>query len=390
MIYVNKEIENMRDELTKIRRYFHSYPELSFEEYETSEFIACFLEKLGIEVQRNVAKTGVVGFLRCDGAQKTYAFRADMDALPIDEETGVEFASRKKGVMHACGHDGHMAILLGLAKFLSENSEKLQANVLFIFQPAEEGAGGAFPMIKEGILKKYNVDSIFGLHIFPEIEEGRVGARPGVMMAQTGEIDIKIKGKSGHGAMPHKTIDSIVAASHFISALQSIISRNVDPFDSAVITIGRISGGEKRNIIAEEVILEGILRAFKEEVFQLLKSRIRDIMVGTERVFGVRISIDERDLYPAVYNDEDLFPVLVASVGNENIEIINPLMISEDFSYYQKEVPGIFFMLGCKNEKKGYVHTLHSNKFNFDERVLLIGVQVFVNILVNLKAFKWT
>jgi len=293
-----------------------------------------------------------------------------MDALNIDGQ-----------IKHLCGHDGHMSVLLGLIEYLSINKDRLLDNMVFIFQPAEESPGGALPLIKEGILEKYSVDEIYGLHIYPDIEEGFVGVKPNHFLAQTGEIDIEIVGKGGHGAMPQNAIDSIVIASNFMNSIQSIISRNIRPLDEGVLTIGKIDGGSRRNIIAESVKLEGTMRAFKEDVYNKIKERVREIACGFEKSFNCEINIEIRDDYPAVNNDEELFYEFKEAIDNKYIKILEPLMIAEDFSYYQQHVKGLFFMLGSRNSDKEFVNGLHHIKFNFDEKILLNGINVYVELL---------
>lgn len=371
-------LQQIGDEMIKIRRKLHQIPEIGFEEYETSNFIKKVLLDYGFEVE-SIAKTGVIAYKKGDLNNKAIAFRADMDGLKVKEETGVEFCSKNKDMMHACGHDGHMAILLGLAKYLS-NHKNLKRDVVLIFQPAEEGPGGAKVIIEEEVLNKYNVEAIFGLHIFPELEEGKIGVRPGPIMAQTGEFDIIIKGKSGHGAMPHTSIDSIYIASQLIMNYQSIISRNIDPIEGSVVTIGKINGGEARNIIANEVRLEGTIRAFKQEVYDTIKGRMKAINEGIEEMFNAEIEMHVKDMYPPVINDENLFDIFRGLLDNDELKIIQPLMLSEDFSYYQREIPGIFFMLGSKNEKLGYVHPLHSCYFNFNEEIFIHGLKTYIKI----------
>lgn len=355
-------------------------PEPGTQEYKTTELILAELRQLGIEAEVSAGGTGVIGFLSAGPDSETIAFRADIDALSVEEQTGASYCSTHAGFMHACGHDGHAAILLGLAKLFGENRSLLGKNILFIFQPAEEGPGGAEPIVNAGVLQRFGVSRIFGLHIYPEVAEGLVGCRPGSMMAQTGEFDIKIMGKSCHGAMPHKGQDAIVAAANLAMAFQSVISRNIDPLEPAVVTIGRLVCGERRNIIAGEAILEGTMRAFNEDTYNRIRGRIINLMQSVSDAYECKLEYEIRDMYPAVCNDEMLFALLESTVGADNLELLKPLTISEDFSYYQKQVPGLFFMLGCRNEAMGYVHPLHSNRFNFNEEILLYGIQLFYNL----------
>lgn len=381
MINIEKAVEGLKEEVIAIRRRLHQIPEAGFEEYKTSVFVINKLKEYGIKSYTNIAQTGIIGYVEGSVGEKTIAFRADMDALTIEEKTDLPYSSRHGGMMHACGHDAHMAILLGLAKFLCENKKMLKDNIVLLFQPAEEGPGGAQPMIEEGIIEKFHIDQIVGLHVFPEVEEGRIGCRPGAMMAQTGEFDIKIHGQSGHGALPQKAKDAIVIGANLISIYQTIISRNINPVEGAVLTVGKMWGGERRNIIAGEVFLEGTLRAFKASNYHKIKSRMQEVAKGLETIYNCSIDLVFRDMYPAVTNDEEMVHTLIKAIGKDNIDWIEPQMISEDFSYFQQKIPGLFFFLGTKNEEKGYTHSLHNCRFAFHEDVLLTGIQVYVNLL---------
>ncbi|MFZ5967954.1 MAG: M20 metallopeptidase family protein [Bacillota bacterium] len=388
MIKIENGLLSIKDEVFKIAQELHQIPESGFEEIKTGHYIIEQLKHFGIEVHEGVAQTGIIGYLKGRKGEKTIGFRADMDALSVVEKTNLGYASKHQGMMHACGHDAHMTILLGLARYLSQNREKLTDNIVFLFQPAEEGPGGAEPMIQEGILKRFNIEQMIGLHVFPEVKEGMIACRPGPMMAQTGEFDIRIIGQSGHGAIPHKANDAIVIASNMITSLQSIISRNIDPIEGAVLTVGKISGGERRNIIAGETALEGTLRAFNENTFRRVKERVVEIAKGLELSYQCKIDIVFRDMYPAVVNDEYLYKKLLAAVGEENVHIIQPQMIAEDFSYYQKEIPGLFFFLGVRNEDLGHIYPLHSCYFTYNLEILIIGIQAYVNLARSLGGLK--
>lgn len=380
MVKVEKIILEMKQNIIEVRRALHKIPEPGLQENETTDFIIEYLTNLGIEVSRGVTGTGAIAYLKGTEGSKTIAYRADIDALSVDEHTGAEYCSTKKGYMHACGHDGHTAALLGFAHYAARNQAKIKNNLLFIFQPAEEGPGGAEAIVNAGILKKYNVDYIFGMHIYPEVEEGTVACRPGAMMAQTGEFDIAIKGRSAHGAMPHKGSDALLAAAATVTALNSVVSRNVDPLEPAVLTIGRMESGERRNIIAGEAVLEGTMRAFNDETYTVMRNRLANTVKYLPESFECTAELVIRDMYPAVTNDEKLFEIFKMAVGEDNLEVIKPMTISEDFSYYQKSIPGLFFMLGSRNIEMGHIHPLHSNKFNFNEDILLTGIQIFDNI----------
>jgi len=379
---IDQSIGIYKEEIKNHRRNLHKIPEAGFQENKTAAYVAKALESYGIDVKTGLVHTGVLGYLQVDKDLPTIAFRSDMDALSMTEETGLDFESENKGFMHGCGHDGHMASLLILAKHLSQERSKLRANILFIFQPAEEGPGGAEPLVKEGIFETYGVKEIYGLHLYPEVEEGKIALKSGPLMAQTGEFDIDIIGKSGHGALPHKGTDAIVIAADLIQRLQTIVSREICPIDPAVLTIGRMEGGERRNIIAEKVRLEGTVRAFDESVFASIFEAMKRHMKATEIAYNCRIDYDLRTMYPPVVNDEALTQSFMEA-NSEVVEEIAPQMIAEDFSYYQKAVPGIFFFVGTRSEKKGHVFPLHNAKFNFDETTLLNGVQAYKNVLVH-------
>ena len=367
------------------RQYLHQIPELGFCEFQTSAYLKEQLEKLGYEVY-STAKTGILAY-RKGVSEECIAFRSDMDGLSITEETNVDFASTIEGQMHACGHDGHMSILLGFATYVSTLSS-LKKSLLFIFQPAEEGPGGAEVIVKEGVLKKFNVKSIFGLHIYPEIEEGKFGLRPGAMTAQTGELDLMIEGVGGHGAMPHKSNDALIVAAQLINSYQSIISRNLNPIEAGVLTIGTINGGERRNIIAQKVELTGTIRAFSEDVYEMIKKRMNEINHGLELMFNVKVSTQFTDMYPSIMNDPSLFDLISQSKLGEHLIEIDPMMIAEDFSYYHKEVPGLFFMLGSRNEALGYTYPLHHAKFNFSERVMVDGIKLYDEVCQLLDVYE--
>ncbi len=355
------------------RQRLHQMPEGGYEEFKTSEYIMSVLKSLGYEPIQ-IIKTGVIAYKK-GKSEECIAFRSDIDGLSIKEETGLSFAAQNDK-MHACGHDGHMSILLGFAQYLTE-IEQLEKSILLIFQPAEEGPGGALPLVETGIFKEYNVKNIFGLHIYPEIEQGKIGTRGGVLTAQTGEFDLTVTGKSGHGAMPHTATDALVATANLINSYQSIVSRNVNAVEGGVLTIGTITGGERRNIICEHVQMDGTIRALNEEVYHLIKDRMHTLKKGLEIMFDVKVDMVFRDLYPCIINDEKLIDDLFASTLKDKLVKMQPMMIAEDFSYYQRQVPGVFFMLGSKNTELGYVHPLHSCHFNFDDEVLVDGIKLY-------------
>lgn len=374
------------DELIQHRRTLHQIPEAGMCEFKTSQYIKEVLTALDIEFE-SVAGTGVVGFIPAkkdsgvNSKSKTIAFRADMDALSMEEETGVDYASKHPGFMHACGHDGHMSILLGLAKVLKQNQDQLANNIVLVFQPAEEGPGGARPIVESGILQKHQVEEIYGLHLYPEVNEGFFALRKGPMMAMTGEFDIDIYGQGGHGAIPHKALDTTLIAAEFLMGIQTIISRFVNPIEPAVLTVGRIESGERRNIIAKSARLEGTLRAFNKDVFRLICSRVELHLKGLCETYGCTYDIEFREMYPPVDNDAHLVEEFIRINSDQfKIEIIEPQMIAEDFAEFQQVMPGLFVYLGTRNENENRAFPLHHSKFSFDESLLLKGVEAFYNI----------
>lgn len=366
----------MIERLIKYRKDLHQIPEISFDLFKTSAYIKKELESMGYEIYQT-AFTGWIAYKK--GKKETsIAFRSDMDALPVLEKSDYPYPSTHLGKMHACGHDGHMAMLLGFAYYLKDQT-LINDSIVLIFQPAEEYPGGAKVIIEEGFLDKFKVKKIFGIHLYPNLKEGVYGLVKGPMMARNLEFNIKISGKSAHGASPHDGNDAILASSHLISQLHTIISRNVDPFEQGVITVGTVHGGEARNIIAQDVEITGTMRAFKNEVFYLMKKRVEDIISGIKLSFQVEISSDLMELYPVVNNDADIVEFIEKHL-DDNYEYIKPLMASEDFAFYQEKVPGMFTMLGTRNEEKGYVHPLHSCYFNFKDEVLARGVELYITI----------
>ncbi len=380
---IDQDIYIYKEHIRNLRRDLHLIPEPGFDLHKTADYVARELDHLGIAYEKGIAQTGLVAVIPGKTRGNAIAYRSDMDALTLTEETGLDFSSTHEGCMHGCGHDGHMATLLTFAKWVKEREDQLERDVVLIFQPAEEGPGGAEPMIEAGVLSKNDVKEIYGLHLYPEVAEGKLAVKPGPMMAKPGEFDIVVTGKSGHGAQPHNCIDPIVIASQLVVAFQSIVSRNLKPLIPAVITVGTISGGERRNIIAESVRLEGTIRAFEEETFTMLYDRMTDICIGFERAYNCTIDRDFRGMYAPVYNDPDLTEAFHTAnqVSGDVVESIDPQMIAEDFALFQKEVPGVFFYVGTYNEEKGHTVPLHNVKFNFDEETLLNGVQAYVNVL---------
>ena len=377
-----KKIENM---IIDWRRDFHQYPELSFKEHRTGDVIANELRSMGLEPKINVGKTGVTADLEF-GDGPTIGLRADMDALPIQETSGLSFSSKNDGVMHACGHDGHMAMLLGAAKVLTQKVDQYNGTVRFIFQPAEEGEGGARYMIEDGCLE--GLDEIYGIHVWNYQPVGEVGVKDGPVLAAADMFDIKIKGIGGHGAAPQGTVDSIVIASYLVQALQTIVSRNTNPLESTVISVGKINGGHNFNIIADEVSLSGTARAYTEENRSLIKTRMKEIIQGIEKTYNAQITFDYKDGYPPTINHtEPAEKVLKAAKQVVGSKAGMPYlsMGGEDFAYYLKEKPGCFFFVGsAPNEKELFETPHHCSHFNMDERALLVGPSIYLNLLDNI------
>ena len=383
-IKIREEIKNIKDEIYTIRRHFHRYPELSFKEFNTAETISEHLDKLGISHKKGVGKTGVVGEITF-GPGPTIALRADMDALPIQEENNLDYKSLNDGVMHACGHDGHMAILLGAANALSKNSKLKKGTVRFIFQPAEEGLGGAKYMIEEGCLDK--VDEIYGLHLWNYQLYGEVGIKDGPVKASADLFDIEVSGKGGHGATPQGTIDAIVVASNLVTMLQTIVSRNTTPLESTVLSIGKIKGGHNFNIISDKVYMSGTTRSYTEENRKMIKQRMKEVVEGVSKSFGADIKLNYKDGYPPTVNHSlQVEKVLEAASSIVASGAKNPYlsMGGEDFSYYLQNKPGCFFFVGsAPNENEILSTPHHCSHFNIDERALLVGASVYLNLIEN-------
>ena len=382
---IRPEIKDIEKNIIDWRRDFHQYPELGFDEHRTSKIIGEALKKMGLAPKMNVGKTGVTADLTF-GEGPTIALRADMDALPMQETSGLDFSSKHDGVMHACGHDGHMAMLLGAAKVLTQNGDSFNGTVRFIFQPAEEGAGGARYMIEDGCLD--GVDEIYGIHVWNYQPVGEVGITDGPVLAAADMFEIYIKGIGGHGAAPQGTIDAVVVASHLVQALQTIVSRNTNPLESTVVTIGTISGGHNFNIIADKVTLSGTARAYTEENRNLIKTRMAEIIDGVAKTFAAEISFDYEDGYPPTINHTDpANKVLKAAerVVGEKAGMPYLSMGGEDFSYYLQKIPGCFFFVGsAPNDQQLFETPHHCSHFTMDERALLVGPSIYLNLIDDL------
>ncbi len=381
----SKSIE-IHDEVISIREYLHQHPELSFQEYETSKYVQSILTSWGIKFEV-VCDTGIVGTISpISKTSKCIALRADLDALPITEENEVGYCSKNEGVMHACGHDVHTSILLGALKIINEHKEDLQQTVKFIFQPGEEKLpGGASLLLKENVLENPKVDEIFALHVFPELEAGKVGLKGGMYMASCDEIYMTITGKGGHGAMPHQLVDPILTSAHIITSLQQIISRNCSPTIPSVLSFGKIVGLGATNVIPNEVKLEGTFRTMNEEwrekAHHLIKKQATFIANG----FGASIDVNISKGYPFLENDLELTAKtkhkLEHYFDSKNVVDLPLRMTGEDFAFYAQRIPATFIRVGVRNEEKNIIYPVHNSKFDIDNLALKIGIETFLSIV---------
>ncbi|WP_088893240.1 M20 family metallopeptidase [Leptolyngbya ohadii] len=379
---IRTAIQALQPQLVEWRRVLHQRPELGFQEELTAGFVAQKLREWGIPHQTGIAQTGVVATVTGSQPGPVLAIRADMDALPIQEENEVPYRSQHPGKMHACGHDGHTTIALGTAYYLSQHPERFAGTVKFIFQPAEEGPGGAEPMIREGVLQNPQVDAVIGLHLWNNLPLGTVGIREGALMAAVELFDCTIQGRGGHGAIPQQTIDAIVVASQVVNALQTIVSRNVDPLKAGVVTVGSFHAGHANNVIADTARLTGTVRYFDPSLKGFFRERMEQIISGICQSYGATYHLDYDEFYPPVINDRNIAN-LVRSIAEEVIETpigIVPdcqTMGGEDMSYFLQEVPGCYFFLGAANLSKGLAYPHHHPRFDFDETALGMGVEIF-------------
>ena len=364
------------DQILDIRRHIHMNPELSFEEKETSKFVSSMLKSMGLEVKEGIGGYGLTALIKGAKEGPCLGLRADMDALPIQEANAVPYASKVKGVMHACGHDVHTASLLGTAMILNALKANIAGSVKLIFQPGEEKIpGGASLMIKDGILENPKVDFMLGQHVFPDMDAGCFGVCPGPYMASADEVYIRIKGKGGHGAMPHKCIDPIVLSAQIISAIQSLVSRNTNPLEPLVITMGKINSlGGATNIIPDVVSLEGTIRTLNEEVRRDIHAQLKALLEGYERSSGATIELEIRRGYPSLTNDlaisNRVLEIGQQFKGVDRFKLIPKRMTAEDFAYFSNAVPSCFYRMGVRNEAKGIVSGVHTNTFDIDEEAL--------------------
>jgi amidohydrolase len=377
------EINRLEPSLVEWRRDFHRHPELAFEERRTSDVVRAFLESCWIEV-RSCGRTGLRGFLRGGKPGRTVALRADMDALPVTELADHDYRSENDGVMHACGHDGHMAILMGAAKVLAAHRENLPGNYVFLFQPSEERSPGGAPlMMEEGALE--GVDRIFGLHLWQPLPSGVVGLCAGPMMAQADEFEVTVHGRGGHASQPQATVDPVLVASHLVVAVQTIVSRFSDPMQPVVVSITTVHGGRINNIIPDSVTMTGTVRTLDSATQRLVKQRLEEVCDATCRTFGATSEFRYEDGYPPLVNDaasvEVVLKVAASEFGADKSQTIRPVMGGEDFAYFLERVPGAFAMLGIGDNRP---HPHHNARFDIDEAVLPIGVRLMTSVALKM------
>jgi amidohydrolase len=381
------EADRIRESLVELRRAIHRHPEGGFAEFQTAALVEKTLASCGIPARR-VAKTGVVGVLDGTGPGRVVALRADMDALELDEGTGATYASGVPGLMHACGHDAHTAILLGAARLLSGRRASLPGSVVFLFQPAEETTGGALPMIEEGVLEDPRVDAVFGLHVGIDLPCGEVSVSEGTVHAASDMFDVTVTGRGCHGAHPHEGVDAVAIAGQVLCSLQSVVSRSVDPLEPSVVTVGTIRGGSARNVLAETVEMGGIIRTLSPGVCKGVRERVRAIVEGTAASLGGRAEIRITEGYPCLVNDPGMARLVKATatglLGAGKVRpATRPSMGVEDFAYFSGERPGAFFYLGAGNPAKGIIHPAHSPRFDIDEDALPVGAAMMAGVALN-------
>lgn len=381
---IDTEISNILEDVIKTRRHIHQNPELGYEEVNTATLVAKKLRKMGLEVKEKVGGHGVVGLLRGAYPGKTLLLRADMDALPIHEETGLPFASKVDGVMHACGHDMHTAILLGVAKVLTELRDRICGNIKFMFQPAEECSpdGGAKYMIKDGVLENPKVDYAMALHMYPQLKVGRIGFIRGPASAQSDRFFIKIKGKAGHASAPHQGIDAVVAAAEVISNFQNIIARHINPKDSIVITVGKINGGNRYNVLAEEVKMEGTVRIMTPGYEDKIKDLMQQVGESVAKANGAKFEMKYVKGYPMMINDDKILKIVMENIekhmGKEVPAIIPQDAGGEDFAFISQRVPSLYLKIGSSATDSSENYPLHNSRVIFDEDCIPISIKAMV------------
>ncbi|MBN2033449.1 MAG: amidohydrolase [Deltaproteobacteria bacterium] len=385
MLDLKSLINQDKDSIIRVRRELHRIPETAYTEEKTSARLAGYLLDHGLDIQTGIAKYGVLGLLRTGNPGPTLMIRADMDALPITEQTGLPFASTHGGAMHACGHDAHMAMAVGAAVVLGKIKDRLSGNIKFLFQPAEEGPGGAKPMIEAGVMEQPKVDYAFGCHLWPGSPEGTIGVKAGTIMAAMNRFDIRILGSGGHGAMPHLCVDALEVATQVVNALQRIVSRHMDPLKPCVVTIGAFHAGKAFNIIPGEAELCGTTRTFDLEISNSWEERIRKIVKGVCDSMGARFELKFEFAYPPTINDPFMAELVRScaeqAVGKENVFEPEPIMGGEDMSFFLQKAKGCYFFLGIG--RPGCA-PLHNAKFDFNEDILLLGVETYCRLALEL------
>ncbi|MDQ0218607.1 amidohydrolase [Peribacillus cavernae] len=375
----------MQNDLIKWRRDFHRHPELGFNEVRTSSIVTEELKRLGIDEIQNLASTGIAAMIRGEEEGPTIMLRADMDALPIHDEKTVSYSSIYKNAAHLCGHDAHTAILLGTARLLCETGLK-QGNVKLVFQPAEEGLAGARAMIQEGVLENPKVNAVVALHVQPSLPTGQISVCPNACTANSDRFNLVVHGTGGHAAHPHKSVDSVTIAADIISCLQKIISRQIDPLNPAVITIGKIEGGFARNVIAPSVKMEGTIRTLDLQTRVLIPQKLEKIVKGFCDSFGATYELEYMTGYPSVVNDPSLIPLLQKTAASilapDCFNIDKPSMGGEDFSYFTEHISGLYFRLGTRNEEKGFIYQHHHPLFDIDEDALPLGAALLAEFVL--------
>ena len=377
------EIIAYKDELTEWRRDIHAHPELCYQENRTSDLVANRLESFGVEVTRGIAQTGLVGTLKAGTGNRAIGLRADMDALPLHEKNEFAHRSRHDGRMHACGHDGHTTILLGAARYLA-TTRNFDGTVYFIFQPAEEGGGGGRVMVEEGLFERFPVEAVYGLHNAPRYPTGKFFTRPGPVMAAAASFDLHVTGRGAHAARPESGLDAIVAAAHVVTALQSVVSRTISPFDTAVVSVTQIHGGDAYNIIPEDVQIRGNCRSYRTEVMDQIEATIRRVAENTAAAYGTTARLDFRRGYPPLVNHaretEIACDAAALVVGEPNVDRSGaPRMASEDFSYMLEARPGAFIFLG-NGDSEGSCD-VHNPRYDFNDEILAVGASYFARLV---------
>ena len=384
---VHERILAMHAEMTEWRRDVHAHPETAFEEQRTSAMVAQKLESFGLRVHKGLGRTGVVGTLSAGSGKRAIGLRADMDALPIQEKNAFDYRSQHAGKMHACGHDGHTAMLLGAAKYLAE-TRNFDGTVHFIFQPAEEGEGGAREMVEHGLFEKFHCEAVYGMHNWPGMPAGQFGVRAGPTMASFDIFEIELAGRGSHAALPHNGVDPIVTAAALVQALQTIASRNVDPIESAVVTVTQIHAGDAWNVIPEAAVLRGTVRAFKPQVQELIERRLRDLCSGIAAAHGAQVEVRYERRYPPLVNaapeTEICTEVIRNMVGTENMQRVPPTMGSEDFAYMLQVKAGCYVFIGNGPGEGGC--TLHNSHYDFNDQVLPLGASYWANLVGHILA----